>query len=98
MPNEEIMKRVAELLASNKFDDEQMVAVAEAVERSKFPVTGVDVCTHGICIDIGIEGGLTDFDLTELVDVATGPIRSIEIFPEGIVLDDRTRVRLTQAF
>lgn len=98
MANEDIMKRVAQLLANKALNDNQLRGIAGAVEGSKYPVIGMDVCTHGIIIDLDVDRGLADIDLSDLLGVATGPVKSLEIFPEGIILDNRARVRLTHGF
>lgn len=92
----EMLSAVASNLASRNLSGDQIEAIAEALGRSKHPVLGMDVCTHGICIDFDVKEGLGGFDIKDFLDVSAGRIGGIEIFPTGIISPIGARVRLTQ--
>lgn len=96
MNKEQLYESLARSLASKPLSDNQLASLARKIGSSKHPVVGVDVCTYGICLDFAVAEKLEDFSLSEILEVGIGPIRNVEIFPEGIILPDRLNVRVTQ--
>lgn len=97
MTDHDMLKSVSRALSARKIPDRQLAAIAAAMAKSRNQILGADVCTHGICIDVGITGSLDELALHDILEIATGPIKHIEIFPEGIIVPDRARVRVTHA-
>ena len=96
MDKERLYQSLTRTLASKPLSETQLTELVSKIEASKHPVVGVDVCTYGICLDFAVPENLEDFSLADIIDVGIGPIRNIEIFPEGIILPDRLNVRVTQ--
>jgi len=96
MDYEALLKSISESLASKALSEEQLSTLAKKVGGSKYPVVGVDVCTYGICLDFAVDDHAENLNLKDILDVGIGPVKNIEIFPEGIILPDRLNVRLVQ--
>lgn len=97
-PNAEVMlQALAKSLASHALPENQISEIASAISEARWPVVGYDICTVGICLDHRWEGELRDIDLSDFTDERLGSIRNIEIFPEGIILPDRVRLRTTHS-
>ncbi|MBM1691609.1 hypothetical protein [Sulfitobacter geojensis] len=94
---EEIMEMLTISLASKPLPQDKLGEIAQALSESYFPVVGIDICTVGIKINRRWEGSVKDIDLSTFVDDRFGAIRSIEIFPEGILVPNGANIRSTHA-
>jgi len=98
MDDTQVFAALAKNLARRNLSEGQLSSLSEALKNAKHSVIGADICTHGICLDFGVDGGFESINLTDFTDISIGDIHNIEIFPEGIILPDRMRVRVTQKF
>ena len=89
---------IARAVASRKITDDAISAVAKKLSAIKHPIRGIDVCTHGICIDYFFSGDEWLKALPELVRAKDSRVYGVEIFPWGIPFPDIYRVRVQQDF
>jgi hypothetical protein len=89
---------IARAVASRKISDDAITAVAKKLSTIKQPIRGIDVCTHGICIDYFFTGDEWVKALPELIRAKDSRIYGVEIFPWGIPFPDIYRVRVQQDF
>ena len=89
---------IARAVASRKITDDAITAVAKKLSAIKHPIRGIDVCTHGICIDYFFTGEEWLKALPELVRAKDSRVYGVEIFPWGIPFPDIYRVRVQQDF
>lgn len=89
---------IARAVASRKISDDAISAVAKKLSAIKHPIRGIDVCTHGICIDYFFSGDEWLKALPELVRAKDSRVYGVEIFPWGIPFPDIYRVRVQQDF
>ena len=89
---------IARAVAGRKISDDSIAAVAKKLSAIKHPIRGIDVCTHGICIDYFFSGDEWLKALPELVRAKDSRVYGVEIFPWGIPFPDIYRVRVQQDF
>lgn len=87
---------LARRVAAYKITDDVIDLAAKQIAAAKHPIRGIDVCTHGICLDYFIEGGEWWHTLPELMEIEGGQVKGIEIFPWGIINPDIFQVRVIQ--
>ena len=92
-----IRAALARSFADHKIADDVVDVVAKQLASAKHQVRGIDVCTHGICIDYFIDGHDWWKTLPELITIEGGILKGIEVFPWGIPYPDLFRVRVTQS-
>ena len=95
LTRDEVIEALTKALVSRPLPAQQMTNLAAAISEAKYPVVGFDVCTVGTCIDHVWDGNLDQIDLSAFLDPRFGPLRGVEIFPEGIRQQDRMRIRTT---
>lgn len=96
MDEKEALALVTKHLAKAELPKASLEKFASAVSRTRLKPIGLDICAYGYCVDLLVEGGLADFDIRDVEDIAVGRIRGIEIFPWGIKDPDMLRVRVGQ--
>lgn len=90
---------LARAVAEYKVSDEFIDSAVKRLSVLKHPIRGIDVCTHGICLDFFIEGRDDWYKvLPELVSVEGARLKGVEIFPWGIPWPDLFRVRVVEEF
>lgn len=95
---EEIRAALARAVATRRIPADAVSAVAKRLAGSKYPISHIDVCTHGICIDYIFNDERWAKALTELVKAQGSRIHSMIVFPWGIPFPDIFRVRVEQDF
>lgn len=91
----ELRIAVARAVASHQVDDRLLQGVAKKL--NELPnvdlVRGINVCTHGICVDYFLEPPKWRDVLVSLLE---GPlrVRRFEYFPWGIIRDDLLQLRV----
>ena len=98
MNEKEALALVTEKLAKAELPKASLEKFASAVSRTRLKPIGLDICAYGYCVDLLIEGGLAEFDIRDVEDIAIGKLKGIEIFPWGIKDPDMLRVRIGQEF
>lgn len=95
MNKKQVAGSLAKYLAGHNFKAGALDKLAQGVVDSKMEPLGVDVCTHGICLDYVIDRK----NLGDLIDTLKDRdgIAGIKVFPWGIVNPDRFRVTVEHA-
>lgn len=88
----DLQKCLSNVLAT-KVDDAQIRQIAESLRAAKFPVTGVDPCIYGICINYGLDGRIDKFNFEDWKVDGLGAIQEVDIMIDGIKLPERTNMR-----
>lgn len=98
MDEKETLALMTQKLAKAELPQGTLEKFASAVSHTRLRPIGFDICKYGICLDLLVDGGLSEFDIRDVEHVAVGRIRGIEIFPWGIKDPDMLRVRVGQEF
>lgn len=94
---QEVLTALANSVVQDSIPDDKIPDFASAISEAQHRVTGIDICTVGICLDYRWDGALHNLKLEEFVDNRLGVIRSIEIFPEGIIVPEGVRLRINHS-
>ena len=95
---EDIRAALARAVAARRVPADAVASVAKRLAASKYPITRIDVCTYGICIDYFFNDDRWSKVLPELVKAHGARIHSMVVFPWGIPFPDIFRVRIEQDF
>ncbi|WP_390912432.1 hypothetical protein [Pseudosulfitobacter sp. SM2401] len=95
--HDDLLKALTLTLASKPLPKNRLSEIAKAMSEARFPIIDYDICTLGMCIEHRYDSGLPDFDLSDFMDDRLGKIRKIEIFPEGILIQNQSRLRVTHS-
>ena len=87
---------LARAVAQRRIPDDAIDEAAQQLAVAKHPIRGIDVCERGICLDYMIDGDTWWQTIPDLVDVASGRLTGIEVFPWGIPRPDILHVRIMQ--
>lgn len=90
---ENVDKAISSVLAS-KLSDADIRKVSNFLKAKEKPVVGFDPCIYGICINYGIEGRLSSIDFGDWDVDGLGAIQGIDILIDGIVLPERTMLKV----
>ncbi len=98
MPNsvKDIQTSLARALVSRKVSDEAIKGAAATLAKSELQIRGIDICTHGICLDYVIDDKKWWELLPRIVNVPNARLRGIEIFPWGIPFPDIFHIKVRQ--
>ena len=94
----EVRTALARAVADRNISDEFIDAAAKQIATINYPIRGIDICTVGTCVDFFFEGRDWWRDLQEIAMIDEGRLKSIEIFPYGIIDPDLFHVRVTHQF
>ena len=95
---DEVRAALARAVATRKVPDEMIDRAAKQLASVKQQIRGIDVCTHGICIDYIIDQKEWWRVVPEVSILDAARLRGIEIFPYGIPFPDLVHVRVQQSF
>lgn len=98
MPNsvKDIQASLARALVSRKVSDEAIKGAAATLAKTDLQIRGIDICTHGICLDYIIDREKWWELLPHVVNVPNARLRGIRIFVWGIPFPDIFHVRVEQ--
>ncbi|WP_108811912.1 hypothetical protein [Sphingorhabdus sp. Alg231-15] len=94
---EAVFRKISTKLAAGKVPTKTIESLSKEIHSSKSEVIGIDICQMGICIDVELEQSIDEIDLKNVLKPFSGEIQNIEIFPLGITLPERLRVRITKS-
>ena len=85
-------------VARREIPDDIVAGVVKRISgiHRQNPISWIDVCVYGICIDYFVEPPRLSKVITELLKV--GPVRKFELFPWGIITTDLLQVRVEHRF
>ncbi|CAA6799936.1 MAG: Unknown protein [uncultured Sulfurovum sp.] len=90
----ELAVALARKVAHLEVPDEVVERAVAKMAVGKEKIRGVDICTHGICLDYIIEGD-TPWKILESVVTLDGiPTRGVKVFPMGIIDPDFLHVQV----
>lgn len=95
---EDIRLELARAVASRRVADDAVAALAKRLAATKLQIRGIDVCTHGICIDYIFNDDRWSKVLPEIVKLRGARVHALTVFPWGIPVPDVFRVRVEQDF
>ncbi len=97
LDREAVIEVLAKSLANKPLPKAQVAEIASAISEARHPVIGFEALADGTAVDHLWTGPIDNFNLTEFLDTRYGPLRKIEIFPEGIIEPDSLRLRTTHS-
>ena len=95
---EEIRAALARAVATRRLPADAVASVAKRLATSKYPISRIDVCTYGICIDYFFNDDRWAKALPDLIKLHGARIHSMTVFPWGIPFPDVFRIRVEQDF
>jgi hypothetical protein len=95
---EEIRLELARAVATRRVADDAVAALAKRLAATKLQIRGIDVCTHGICIDYIFNDDRWAKVLPEIIRLKGSRVHTLTVFPWGIPVPDIFRVRVEQDF
>jgi len=95
---DDVRLALARAVASRKLPDESIAVVAKRLSATKLPIRGIDICTHGICVDYVFHDDRWAQAIKDIVGMKGTGIHSITVFPWGIPVPDIFRVRVEASF
>ena len=93
---EDALSSLAKQLAGQNLSQNEIETLRDRLLESKHPITRVDICTMGICIDLEVDKPVEKLDFEEILKPFRDNIGNIEIFPHGITVNEGSLVRVSQ--
>lgn len=97
MSHEKLKLALSSALA-NKATDSQITEIFDSLVNQEKPVIGFDPCIYGICVNYGLEGKPPRIELDDWVIDGLGEIQETDILIDGIVLPERTTLKVRYNF
>jgi hypothetical protein len=98
IPAATLRSALALAVARHEVPDEVISKVAERLSSIKLRIRGLDVCTHGICIDYFASDVGWMEKLTDLLRLERSYVYEINVLTHGTPVPDIYHIRVEQQF